>query len=430
MTPKKLLIITYYWPPAGGPGVQRWLKFVKYLPDFGVHPIVFAPKNAAYPLLDDSLNEEMKTLDFTFIQKEINEPNQWMGKLFKKKTKTISSGVIKHQSKQNLFEKIILWIRGNLFIPDSRITWVKPSVKFLKAYLKENPVDAIITTGPPHSMHLIGLALKKETALPWLADYRDPWLEINYHQDLYLSKFAQKKHKNLEDKVLKNIDVLLTTSEATRNLLQKKTEKPIHVITNGYDEQKSLSFNKDKNFTFSHIGSLLSNRNPLILWECFAELINENKDFSNIFKLKLIGKTSEEIIETIEKYHLKEYTTIVNYVSHDEAILAQKEAQVLLLIEENSSAGSYIIAGKLFEYLVADTPILAIGPEKSDVENILLSTNTGKYFRYNDKEKLKNHILTLFEAFQKNQLKTLPIGLQKYHRKQLTHELVKIIPWA
>ena len=430
MSKKKLLIITYYWPPAGGPGVQRWLKFVKYLPQFNVHPIVYTPKNAAYPLLDETLNKDLNQVDFTLIQNEINEPNQWMSKLFKKKTKNISAGVIKPKEKQSLLEKALLFIRGNFFIPDSRKTWVKPSIDFLKNYIHQNPVDAIITTGPPHSMHLIGLALKKETGIHWIADFRDPWHEINYQQELYLLNYAKKRHQTLELNVLQEANMLLTTSNATKKLLEQKTKRPITVITNGYDDQKSTVYKKDENFTLSHIGSLLSNRNPLILWEAIAELIKENSNFSQHFKLKLVGKVSQDILDTLTTFGLIKHTQIIHYVSHEEAIKAQKESQVLLLIEENSEAGSYIIAGKLFEYLVSDTPILAIGPKVSDVKTIINETNTGKYFNYNEKEQLKKQLLHFFETFEKNELKNHPIGLQTYHRKALTQKLVNSIPWA
>jgi hypothetical protein len=430
MQKKKLLIIAYYWPPAGGPGVQRWLKFVKYLPAFGVHPIVYVPKNAAYPLLDETLLEDLKGIDYTLLQTPINEPNQWLAKLFKKQSKTMSSGVIKPQSKQSLFEKFLLWARGNLFIPDSRITWVKPSVRFLENFLSENQVDAMVTTGPPHSIHLIGLALKQSTQLPWLADFRDPWTEINYHDQLYLSKFAQKRHQTLESNVLQLVDTLVTTSEATKKLLAKKTKKPIFTITNGYDEINQVTYKKDQIFSLSHIGSLLSNRNPEVLWEVLAEIIKENDAFKNAFQLNLIGKVSQEILETLNKFEVDSFCHVTAYVSHQEAIKLQKQAQVLLFIEENSLAGSYIIGGKLFEYLVADTPIIAIGPAHSDVQQILKETNTGAYFYYNEKERLKAHVLDLFTLFENNQLKQQPIGLQKYHRKALTQQLVNSIPWV
>jgi hypothetical protein len=223
---------------------------------------------------------------------------------------------------------------------------------------------------------------------------------------------------------------LVTTSEATKKLLAKKTKKPIFTITNGYDEINQVTYKKDQIFSLSHIGSLLSNRNPEVLWEVLAEIIKENDAFKNAFQLNLIGKVSQEILETLNKFEVDSFCHVTAYVSHQEAIKLQKQAQVLLFIEENSLAGSYIIGGKLFEYLVADTPIIAIGPAHSDVQQILKETNTGAYFYYNEKERLKAHVLDLFTLFENNQLKQQPIGLQKYHRKALTQQLVNSIPWV
>ena len=180
--PKKVLIITYYWPPAGGPGVQRWLKFVKYLPEYDIEPIVFCPENANYPLLDKSLEEEVSK-ETTILKLPINEPYKF-AKLFSSKTKTISKGIISSKENQSFIEKILLFIRGNFFIPDARKNWVKPSVNFLKSYIKQEQIDTIITTGPPHSLHLIGLELKEALAVKWIADFRDPWTTIGYHKKL------------------------------------------------------------------------------------------------------------------------------------------------------------------------------------------------------------------------------------------------------
>src|SRR5690606_2071244 len=257
---KKVLIITYYWPPAGGPGVQRWLKFVKYLPEFGIEPIVYTPENAAYPILDYSfLEEEPKNI--TLLRQPIKEPYKYAGYLTKD-YKSMSKGLIPNKDKQSLWERILLFIRGNFFIPDARIGWVKPSVAFLSRYLDENPVDIIITSGPPHSLHLIGKQLKEKLNIRWLADFRDPWSAIDYHKDLKLTHASMQKHKKLEQGVLDQADTILVTSPTTKKMYQKITQTPIEVITNGYDnEGNTADIVPDEKFTLSHIGSLLSNRN-------------------------------------------------------------------------------------------------------------------------------------------------------------------------
>jgi len=180
---KKLLIITYYWPPAGGPGVQRWLKFVKYLPDFGIQPFVYVPENPTYPIVDEGLVKDV-SVKAIILKNTIFEPYQLAGFVSKKETKKISSGIIPATKKQTFIEKMMLWVRGNLFIPDARKYWVNPSVKYLKKYIQENNIDTIVTSGPPHSLHLIGLQLKEDLGVSWLADFRDPWTTIGYHKAL------------------------------------------------------------------------------------------------------------------------------------------------------------------------------------------------------------------------------------------------------
>ncbi|MEX0998249.1 MAG: glycosyltransferase family 4 protein [Flavobacteriaceae bacterium] len=422
---KRVLIITYYWPPAGGPGVQRWLKFVKYLKDFDIKPIVYVPENPHYPLVDDSLLNEIPEI-ITILKQPIKEP-YGLAKLFsKKKTQKISSGIIS-EKKQGLLEKIMLWVRGNFFIPDARVGWVKPSVKFLKTYLKANPVDVIVSSGPPHSLHLIGLGLKNETGIPWVTDFRDPWTSIGYHKKLRLSCRSQKKHKQLESKVLNTCDAVIVTSPSTKSQFEKITETPITVITNGFDVEISPSKNLDTDFTLSHIGSLLSERNPEILWKVLSELVRENKDFATHFKLQLAGVVSEDVLLRIEHYGLKNYVRNFGYVSHEKSIALQKNSQVLLLIEIDSIETRAIIPGKLFEYMASQRPILALGPKESDVAPLIESTKTGSFFDYFQEKEMKKEILHWFERYKNNSLVLHSQGVEAYSRKNLTKQLVAVL---
>jgi len=423
---KKALIITYYWPPAGGPGVQRWLKFVKYLPDYNIQPIVYCPKNPSYPILDESLTKELSK-DIVILKQPIKEPYKLAGLLSKKAASTISSGVIPKEKKQSVIEKVMLFVRGNFFIPDARKNWVKPSVDFLTDYIKKENIETIITTGPPHSLHLIGLQLKQKLDVKWIADFRDPWTTIGYHKKLKLTKASQLKHQDLELKVLNSADQLIVTSENTKREFEFKTNQPITVITNGYDTTISEKPKKDSKFTIAHIGSLLSERNPKHLWEALSELINENEAFKADFELNLIGVVSDDVLQEIYSHNLKDYTNVVGYVSHDDAIKAQMQSQVLLLIEIDSEDTKAIIPGKLFEYMISNTPILAIGPKDSDVERIIKSTNTGAYFFYEANNTLKSQILAYFNAYKENTLVTKPIGLKPYSRKELTKTLSELI---
>ncbi|GAA4808119.1 glycosyltransferase family 4 protein [Litoribaculum gwangyangense] len=424
--PKKVLIITYYWPPAGGPGVQRWLKFVKYLPEFGIEPIVYIPENPNYPIVDDSLQTEVSK-DLTILKLPISEPYKFASWFSKKSAKTISKGIISEEKKQSLIEKLMLFIRGNFFIPDARKSWVKPSVDFLQDYISKEHIDTIITTGPPHSLHLIGQELKNRLGVKWLADFRDPWTTIGYHKQLKLIRASKNKHKTLERQVLNNADQIIVTSFKTKLEFQQITNKPIEVITNGYDNEKTVDFKMDTKFTLSHIGSLLSKRNPEVLWKVLNDIVKENVEFSKAVQVNLIGFVSEEVLNSIHNYNLSNYINNIGYISHNEAVVYQKKSQVLLLIEINSEETKCIIPGKLFEYMVSNRPIVAIGPKDSDVEKIINETNTGSYFNYTDYESLKSIILDHYKAYQNKTLQSRPIGLQKYHRKMLTQSLSKFI---
>jgi glycosyltransferase involved in cell wall biosynthesis len=422
----KVLIITYYWPPAGGPGVQRWLKFVKYLPDFGVQPIVYIPENPTYPIVDQKLVSEVCDKAI-IIKHRIFEPYQLASFLSKNKTQKMNSGIIPNQKKQSFLDKTFLWVRGNLFIPDARVFWVKPSVSFLEKYILENDIDTIITSGPPHSLHLIGLELKQKLNLKWFADFRDPWTTIGYHKSLRLSSFAAKKHKALEHQVLNAADTVIVTSKTTKTEFQAITNKPISVITNGYDTEQIEKQTLDVKFSLAHIGSFLSERNPKMLWEVLLELLEEIPSFKLNLEIKLIGAVSQEVLETISQFGLNEYLNNLGYVSHAEAIAHQRKSQVLLLIEINSEDTKSIIPGKLFEYMVSNRPIIAIGPEDSDFAEIITNTNTGVFFDYSEKMKLKRVILDFYDQFLEGRLQSNGVGLQNYSRKNLTKELVQLL---
>ncbi|MCR1025971.1 glycosyltransferase family 4 protein [Cellulophaga baltica] len=422
---KKVLIITYYWPPAGGPGVQRWLKFVKYLRDFNIEPIVFIPENPNYPITDAAFLKEVPE-GIKIIQQPIFEPYQLASFLSSKKTKRISSGIIQTKN-QSTLEKILLWIRGNLFIPDARKYWTKPSVKAIANILEQESIDTVITTGPPHSVHLIGLGLKEKLGVIWLADFRDPWTTIGYHKKLKLTEGAKRKHKFLEKRVLNVADHVIVTSPSTKSEFQALTQQPISVITNGFDEYHTTEQPLDKEFTMVHIGSLLTGRNPENLWRVLSEIISENIAFKKIFKLRLVGVVSKDVLETIYAYKLRPFVDLVGYVSHDAALQLQKQSQILLLTEINAKETQGIIPGKLFEYLAAKRPILAIGPRNWDVSVILEDTNAGKTFEYTDDLRLKELLLEWFNNYQNSGLEIYSTNIDTYSRRELTRKLAAII---
>ena len=423
---KKVLIITYYWPPAGGPGVQRWLNFVKHLPEHQINPVVYIPSNPSYPMVDAEIKTELPN-GIEIISHPIFEPYSWASKFNKKATSTISKGIIPETEKQNWKQQLLLWVRGNLFIPDARKFWVTPSVKFLASYLKKNNIDTIITTGPPHSVHLIGLELKKHHKLRWFADFRDPWTTIGYHQKLKLTNWAKRKHLRLEKEVLTHADQIITTSWSTQQEFNKKTNTPISTITNGYQEIDIPAVTLDHKFSLSHIGSLLSERNPTNLWKALAELTSENADFKNDFQLNLAGVVSQTIIDAIHKNGLTTHLNLLGYISHKEALQLQRKSQVLLLIEINSEITKAIIPGKLFEYLQSKRPILGIGPEGADFKKIIDQTEAGSFYQYQEKEAIKSQIAAYYNLYKTNKLHTTAKNIEQYSRKALTKKLALLI---
>ena len=423
---KKVLIITYYWPPAGGPGVQRWLKFVKYLPEFNIQPIVYCPENPLYPTLDSSLLQEVDS-KITVLKHPIKEPLRFLSLLFKSKTNILSKGGILDSKKQSLFERFLLYIRGNFFVPDARVFWVKPSVKYLSSYISKHQIDTIITTGPPHSVHLIGMQLKVKHKLRWYADFRDPWTDISYHKNLNLTQNTQQKHLKLERQVLNTSDQIIVTSSQTKQLLSKISQQPISVITNGFDDENVPSITLDSKFSLTHIGSLFDQRNPTLLWNVLSELIEEFPEFKANFQLVLVGNVSADIKASMDSAKLTSFLKIVGSVTHNEAIMYQRKTQVLLLIEANTTEASYIIPGKLFEYINANRPILALGPKQSDIPSILKDTQTGRYFDYENETALKTHILELFENYKTNSLSVASKDIERFSRKNCTKQLVEVL---
>ena len=412
----KVLIITYYWPPAGGSGVQRWLKFVKYLPYYGITPIVFVPEKANYPVVDNELVSETKGVEV------ISQPFldlQKLARTHKKKggDANVSSG------------GVLSWIRGNFFIPDPKILWVKPSVKYLTEYLKKNKIDVVISTGPPHSIHLIAKKLKKKFAIKWVADFRDPWTNLYYLRDFKLNKFSRSKNKNLENEVLKNADMVLTVSNFLKRELSLKTNKPVKVVTNGYDDEfvEEADGLLDEKFSISYIGLLPKQSNSNLLWEVLAELKKEKEQFKNDLEIVLVGNICDEAIFSIKKNQLEENLKLVDYVPHSESVKLQRRAQVLLLLIPKTGGAKGIITGKVFEYLKAKRPILAVGPEDGDLAEILANTNSGVIIDFENKEKMKKEVKKLYKKFKKNNLNTVSKNIKQYHRKELTAQLASIL---
>lgn len=427
---KKVLVITYYWPPSGGAGVQRWLKFVKYLRDFGWEPVVYTPENPEAPAIDESLLKDVPE-NLTVIKKPIWEPYTTYKKFIgQKKDSKINAGFLSEDKKPKTTENISVWIRGNFFIPDARKFWIKPSIRFLIKYLKENPVDAIVSTGPPHSMHMIALGLKKRLNIPWLADFRDPWTNIDFYEELRLTSRADKKHHKLEKLILEKADKITVISKGMADDFNSILEREYSVITNGFDEddipdQKEVVL--ESNFSITHIGSIGKSRNPDVFWKVVKNKVNSDTDFSKKLKIKLVGKIDYAVNESLVNYDLDHFVERIEYLPHDKLHKYQKESQVLLLLINDTPNANLILTGKFFEYIGSKRPILCIGPEGGNAAQIIKDNNFGDVCGFHDEVKLSKIIDYYFELYKKQELKSRGHNREKYTRKKLSGDLAEIL---
>ncbi len=379
--------------------------------------------------MDDSLIREIPS-DIEVVRTPIWEPYQlYKTFLGRSKKEKLYSGFINEKKKDSLTQKISVFIRGNFFIPDARMFWIKPSIEFLKEYLKEHPVDAIVSTGPPHSMHLIAEEIHRITGIPWIADFRDPWTNIDFYQDLRLTSLADAKHKRLEKKVLKNATKVVTVTWRSRDEFKALCGRDdIVVIPNGFDDA-DFAFQQDSkldsDFSIVHIGSMNKDRNPHVLWSALKDLVSQHPDLSAKLKIKLIGPVDFSVRESIELNGLQNFTTFVEFVPHTSAVTLQQESQILLLMINNSPNARTIIPGKLYEYLGSGRPILAIGPKDSDSAHVIEMTKGGVVHDYDDLEGMKTRIMEYFALYQSGTLKGSAEEIQKFTRKSLAEEYAK-----
>lgn len=425
---KKVLIITYYWPPSGGGGVMRWLKMSKFLPDLGWQPIIYTPANPDASVTDESLVKEIHP-EVIELKTPIWEPYDFYRKLTGQKGGTkFKAGYISEASSGNWKSKLSVFVRGNFLIPDPRKFWIKPSVKYLTKYLEENDIDLIISTGPPHSMHMIALGLKKKFDIPWIADFRDPWTDIDFYHKLKLTRWADKRHHKMEHEVLTKANHVVTVSPGCAADLEKLVDRKITVINNGYDpldynfEKPSL----DKDFSITHFGAFNADRNPAVLWRALGEISASDADFQKLLCIRLIGQTDESVINDIKKNNLGENLVLTDHLPHKEGLIELSESQLLLLPLNDAPNVKGILPGKMYEYLALHRPILAIGPTDADYAKIIKETGSGIPVDFNDFQGIKKTVEDYFEQFKKGNLTIQSNSFEKYSRKNLAKQFIDL----
>ena len=413
--------------------MQRWLKMSKYLPENGWQPVIYTTEGAEYPIVDPSLEKDVAP-EVEVIRRPIFEPYAFYKKfLGMKKEETVKMGFIQEKEKKKSWkEDLSLWIRGNLFIPDARRWWVKPSVRYLKSYLKGHPVDAIISTGPPHSMHLIAMKLKEALGIPWIADFRDPWTEIDYYNDLHLTRCSDRKHHRLEHEVLTKADKVVTVAPDGARRLGRLGNRNVGVIYNGFDrdDDAQTPISLPESFTITYLGVLSKIQNPKNLWQVLGELIKEDEKFNKDLKINIIGQIDNSVSQSIEEQGLSQHVTYSPYIPHDQVSAVHRSSTLLLLLlmPDSEPRAKGLLTGKLFEYLASGRPILCIGPEDGDAARILKETQAGVTVRFEDRERMKETIKELYHKYLENGLPdNSNAEIERYSRRELTKQYAKIL---
>ena len=428
---KRVLIISYYWPPTGGSGVQRWVKFAKYLPSEGWQPVIYTPENPEQLAVDESLAAEVPE-DAEIVKTRIIEPYELYKRVLRRSGHSKEAVEVNPVNAQNksLLQKAAMWIRGNLFRPDPRCLWIGPSVRFLKKYLAEHPVDLIVSTGPPQSMHMIGLRLSRETGLPWIADFRDPWTKIFYFKHLSMTSATEKWHSKMEKKVLDEASAVVAVSPLVQQEFQEMTDTPVELITNGFDEcdfsseQCTEAYGgASEEFIITHTGLFAADGNPTVLWDVLAEKCRTDEIFKKLLRIKLIGKTDDQIFKALTDRGLEDSMINMGYQPHSVAVEQQRQASLLILPLRKEPEYKAVLPGKLFEYLASQRPILGIGQPDGAMAMIVNETRTGTVIDWEDRKGLTQYIEQCWERHLEGRLNTEGADLSRFTRRSLTRRM-------
>jgi glycosyltransferase involved in cell wall biosynthesis len=427
---KKVLIITYYWPPSGGGGVQRWLKMSAYLKENGWEPIIYTPSNPAFDVKDPSLLKDVPQ-DITVLTQPIFEPIEVFQSAFKLMGKKAPQQKdLLSERNSSLFQRASTYVRGNYFIPDPRITWVRPSVKFLKTYLSENKVDAIVSSGPPHSMHLIAQKVKQFfPEIKWISDFRDPWSEWDLWDMLKTKERARNKHRKLERAVLEQSDLVISISPYHVDRLIHLGAKRCELINNGYDARDFLNAKKvnTNKFIIRHLGSVDDLRDPRPMMFALQSLIEEKSIDVADLAIEFIGPVNNSFRVFVEENHaLKNSTAFLPAVPHSEVVGLYTSSTLLLLILAHTEIATGNMPGKMYEYMASGTPILGIGPADGDAAKLIKSTDSGSIIERENVNEIKNMILSHYESWKKGEMK-ITNKAPDYSRQALTKKFCQLM---
>lgn len=397
---RNVLIISYYWPPSGGAGVQRWLKFSKYLPENGWKPYVITvdPEFASYPQRDESLLDDVAD-ECNVIRTKSFEINN----IYKKvsTTKEVPYGGFANESNPSFFQKLARFIRGNVFIPDARVGWNKYAYEAATRLLHDVNIDLVVTTGPPQSTHLVGLKLKTKLDVKWVADFRDPWTDIYYYDKLYHTPLAKKYDAKLQLKVLEKSDRITTVSNGFARLFEShhpQLKQKCTIIPNGFDShdlESEVSNARGEGLSITYIGTISTQYNISGLKAAINKL---DKKAASKVTLRFVGNTLDDLKDIVQPKDVNCKVEAVGYVSHGKALDYMRNSDVLLLVVPEIKNNEGIVPGKIFEYIGSKRQVLAIVPNNSDIEKVILETKAGAVFEYGDENGMADWLQAIIEG--------------------------------
>jgi hypothetical protein len=424
---KKVLLITYHWPPSGGVTVLRCLKIVKYLREFGWEPVVLTAKNASYPFTDEGNFKDIPE-GIEIIKVPIWEPVGWFKKLSgRAKNEPIQNITSTASKDRSWIDELSIWIRGNFFIPDARKFWIRPSVRYLTNYLKSNRIDAIFTDGPPHTNTVIGMRISRKTGIPWLADFQDPWTQVDYYKDFKISAWADKKHRKLEQEVFQTASKITIASDHWKTELESIGAKNVDVIYYGYDEDDFMAFKEkphDK-LVFFHGGVLGRDRNPENLFKVIAELRASEKEKYDHIAIRLAGEVDIEVKRSIKANGLTDITSYLGMLPRHEVYGEYANSDLLILPVNKADNAKGRIPAKLFEYLRTGKQILAFGPEDGDVARIIKEMQRGSCHAYSDITSIRKSVQQAIKNIETGQREAKDPS--KYSNREQTRLVAKYL---
>lgn len=427
----KVLIVTYYWPPSGGVGVLRWLHFARNLQQLGWEPIIYTPENAQYEVLDPAL--AALVTEFKTVKRPIWEPLAAFQKLTRNKKKSPAQhGTVVTKSWK---DRLMVWIRGNVFVPDSRVLWVKPSVTFLAKYLQRENINLIITNGPPHSMHLIGLGLKRlRPTVKWLADFRDPWSDWDFLTLFNTGPAAMKRHKKYERQVLERADAVVAPTKRLAQALEAKVghTRTVEVITNGIaidpDTHQTPPPAPQDKFVIGYYGMLNDLRNPTPFWNLLETLCAENEAFRNKLELRFSGVISASVQNQLSQYtHLGQKVVFLPYTPHEKIFKEYQRCHILLLLQAKTDNAQWVLPVKFFEYLSAHRAILGLGPVESDLGDIFTGQQIGEMIEPSHINAQRAFILANFQSQYPLNLEHYKALMFEYARQRKAEQMAEVL---